>query len=121
MPITNNLQDVFETVSKATMDGRATWKPGATTEMLFLQMDDYLIELLKERRTVGIAGPNGRSAISFIILDSTGTRLADFTLEPSDSDFNKLFKLFEKAGQNLPSVDEKLSKFKQQLTAKLGT
>jgi hypothetical protein len=121
MPITNNLRDVFEKVFKATMDGRATWKLGATTEALFLQMGDFLIELLKERRTVGIAGPNDRSAIGFIILDSTGSRLADFTLEPSDIDFNSLYVLFEKARQSVPSVDEKFSKFKQQLTAKLGT
>src|ERR1700733_12046375 len=99
MSIPNNLQDVVVDVETATWQGRAGWKPGPTSEMVFLNLDDFSVQLFKQPRPPGIIAVNDRWPISFTILDSSGARVERFTLDSGDGDWERLSRLFEKARQ----------------------
>jgi hypothetical protein len=125
MPIPENLRDVFETVSKATDEGRAPWKAAPIKGMFFLALEDFSVQIWKRsvfRKPPVAAGvATGTPTIDMNLLDANGKRFEGFTLDSSDSDFNNLAELVEKACRAAESrTDERLSKFKQQLTEKLG-
>jgi hypothetical protein len=129
MPIPEKLADVFNKVSNATKEGRAAWKPVPIKGMYFLTLGDFSVQLWKKDMFRGNAHTTGvatsTSTIAMNLLNADGKRFEGFTVGPDDPDFDNMVKLVESAssaagGSTAHETDQQLTKFKQQLTEKLG-
>jgi hypothetical protein len=130
MPIPEDLREIFDKVCKATDEGRATWGSGVSPDVVVLALSDFSVQVERNFRTVrrpvnptvGTTAYFSPSPVfGFKTLDRQGDCIDGFELSEGDGEeFKKIQHLFEMARRNTEDVKGKLSKLKEQLTAKLG-
>ncbi len=130
MPVPPTLKSIVDYVVRGTRSSRVPWRPGASKQQFFAQIDDYaiVIEMTSVPRStpryirrkvidpLNIDEPvEKQGAIGFRILSATGDDIDSFVVASRDDDYEELRRTWDQARVIAQGIKTDIDKLEEKL------
>ena len=122
MPVPQTLRSIVNYVVQGTRSSRVPWRPGASQQQFFAQIDDYaiVIETTTAPRALdhlreAMGAASGVDAIRFRIISRTGDDIDSFVVASRDDDYEELRRTWDQARVIAQGIKTDIDKLEEKL------